>query len=53
MHPEFGPLELNCQTLLDPDRSHHLLLCTATPGSGSESHDKLRLLSVIGTQAVG
>ncbi|MFC6063925.1 helix-turn-helix transcriptional regulator [Streptomyces ochraceiscleroticus] len=51
LHPEVGPLELNCQTLLDPDQSHHLLVYTATPGS--ESHDKLRLLSVIGTRTVG
>lgn len=51
VHPEVGPLELNCQTLLDPDQSHQLLVYTAAPGS--ESHEKLRLLSVIGTQAVG
>ncbi|MFI8949596.1 helix-turn-helix transcriptional regulator [Streptomyces sp. NPDC053750] len=51
VHPEVGPLELNCQTLLDPDQSHQLLVYTAAPGS--ESHDKLRLLSVIGTQTVG
>ncbi|MER7195504.1 helix-turn-helix transcriptional regulator [Streptomyces flaveolus] len=51
LHPEVGRLELNCQSLLDPDQSHHLLVYTATPGS--ESHEKLRLLSVIGTQSVG
>ncbi|WP_217166193.1 helix-turn-helix transcriptional regulator [Streptomyces sp. AC512_CC834] len=50
-HPEVGPLELHCQTLVDPDQSHLLLVYTATPGS--ESHDRLRLLSVIGTQTVG
>jgi len=48
MHPEVGVLELTCQRLLDPDRSHHLLVCTAIPAS--ESYEKLQLLSVIGTQ---
>ncbi|WP_433252617.1 helix-turn-helix transcriptional regulator [Actinomadura nitritigenes] len=51
VHPEVGALELNCQTLLDPHQSHHLLVYTATPGS--ESHEKLRLLSVIGAQPLG
>lgn len=45
-HPEVGSLELHCQTLLDPDQSQALLVYTATPGS--ESHEKLRLLSVTG-----
>lgn len=47
-HPEVGLLELTCQTLLDPERSHRLLIYTAIPGS--ESYEKLRLLSVIGVQ---
>jgi transcriptional regulator with XRE-family HTH domain len=51
VHPELGALELNCQTLLDPQQSHLLFVYTAVPGS--ESHDKLQLLSVIGTQALG
>ncbi|MEU2677476.1 helix-turn-helix transcriptional regulator [Streptomyces sp. NPDC007107] len=50
LHPEVGALELNCQTLLDPDQSHRLLVYTAAPGS--ESHDKLRLLAVIGPHAL-
>ncbi|OMC05614.1 XRE family transcriptional regulator [Mycobacterium sp. NS-7484] len=45
-HPEVGRLELNCQILLDPDQSHTLLVYTASPGS--ESYEKLQLLSVIG-----
>lgn len=45
VHPELGDLELSCQTLVDPASSHALLVYTAVPGS--ESHDKLRLLSVI------
>lgn len=48
-HPQVGPLELHCQTLLDPDQSHRLLVYTAAPGT--ESHEKLRLLTVIGTQS--
>ncbi|MFJ3406529.1 helix-turn-helix transcriptional regulator [Promicromonospora sp. NPDC090134] len=50
VHPEVGALELACQSLLDPDQSHRLLVYTALPGS--ESHEKLRLLSVLGPQAV-
>jgi transcriptional regulator with XRE-family HTH domain len=45
-HPTVGALELNCQILLDPEESHSLLVYTAAPGS--ESHEKLQLLSVIG-----
>lgn len=47
VHPEVGALELNCQRLIDPDCAHSLLVYTAEPGS--ESYEKLRLLSVIGT----
>ncbi len=47
-HPEVGMLELSCQTLLDPEQSHRLLVYTAVPGS--ESAERLRLLGVIGTQ---
>ncbi|RII91649.1 XRE family transcriptional regulator [Clavibacter michiganensis] len=50
-HPELGRLELACQTLTDPEQSHHLLVYTAAPGS--ESHEKLRLLGVIGAQRLG
>ena len=49
-HPEVGALELTCQTLVDPDSSHLLLVYTAAPGS--ESSDKLALLAVIGSQAL-
>lgn len=51
IHPEVGALELTCQRLIDPDQAHSLLVYTAIPGS--ESHDRLNLLSVIGTQALG
>jgi transcriptional regulator with XRE-family HTH domain len=49
IHPEVGPMELNCQVLLDPDQSHRLLVYTAVPGT--ESYEKLELLSVIGATA--
>ena len=49
-HPEVGLLELNCQSLLDPDQSHRLLVYTADPGS--ESYEKLQLLAVIGAQSM-
>lgn len=48
VHPELGLIDLHCQSLLDPDQSQILLVFTATPGS--ESYEKLRLLSVIGRQ---
>lgn len=46
-HPGVGLLELTCQILLDPEQSHALLVYTAVPGS--ESHEKLQLLSVVGS----
>ena len=51
VHPQLGALHLTCQVLTDPTQSHSLLVYTAVPGS--ESHEKLQLLSVIGTQSVG
>lgn len=51
VHPAVGRLELSCQSLVDPEQSHHLLVYTATPGS--ESHEKLELLSVLGARAAG
>jgi transcriptional regulator with XRE-family HTH domain len=50
VHAELGALDLSCQSLLDPEHSHHLLVYTAVPGS--ESHEKLQLLSVIGPQQI-
>ncbi|WP_310376296.1 helix-turn-helix transcriptional regulator [Catenuloplanes atrovinosus] len=43
VHPELGRLEVDCQTLIDADQSHSLLVYTAVPGS--ESHRKLRRLA--------
>lgn len=45
VHPSVGPLELTCQSLIDPEQSHFLLVYTATPGS--ESHERLRLLATL------
>ena len=50
VQPELGDLELECQSLLDPDQAHRLLVYTALPGS--ESYEKLQLLSVLGDQAM-
>jgi transcriptional regulator with XRE-family HTH domain len=49
-HPEVGRLDLNCQVLLDPHQSHRLLVYTADPGT--ESHEKLQMLAVIGAQSM-
>lgn len=51
VHPELGPLDLMCQVLLDPAQSHSLLVYTAVPGT--ESYEKLQLLSVIGSSPLG
>lgn len=48
IHPVVGAMILNCQTLLDPEQSHLLVVYTATPGS--ESYERLRLLSAVGTE---
>ncbi|MGW7689138.1 MmyB family transcriptional regulator [Streptomyces asiaticus] len=47
VHPQVGKLDLYCQLLLDPDQGQSLLIFTATPGT--ESHEKLDLLTVLGT----
>ncbi|MGW3287195.1 helix-turn-helix transcriptional regulator [Streptomyces sp. NPDC001002] len=47
VHPQVGRIDLFCQNLLDPDQSQSLLIFTATPGT--ESHEKLALLNVVGT----
>lgn len=50
VHPEVGRLELHCQTLLDPEQPHLLLVSTAAPGT--DSYEKLQLLGVIGAQTL-
>ncbi|WP_431030873.1 helix-turn-helix transcriptional regulator [Plantibacter sp. RU18] len=49
IHPEIGPLELDCQALFTEDQSQALLVLTAAPHSDAEG--KLKLLTVLGTQA--
>lgn len=48
LHPVVGALELACQTLLDTEQSHRMLVYTAVPGS--RSHERLQLLAVVGSQ---
>ncbi len=48
VHPELGPIHLQCQILYTQDHGQALLVFTADPGS--EDHSKLQMLSVIGTQ---
>ncbi|WBC14228.1 helix-turn-helix transcriptional regulator [Micromonospora sp. WMMA1998] len=46
VHPELGPIELDCQVLFTEDQSQALLVFTASPRS--EAAEKLRLLGVLG-----
>jgi transcriptional regulator with XRE-family HTH domain len=46
VHPELGPIELECQVLLTEDHSQSLLVFTAPPRS--EGAEKLELLAVLG-----
>jgi transcriptional regulator with XRE-family HTH domain len=47
-HPRLGPIDLNCDILVVPERDQHVVLFTAEPGT--PAHDALRLLAVIGLQ---
>jgi transcriptional regulator with XRE-family HTH domain len=48
VHPDIGPIEVDCQVLFTEDRSQALLVLTAEPRSTDE--EKIRLLGVLGTQ---
>jgi len=48
VRPELGTISLHCQMLVDLDQPQSLLVFTAMPGT--EDHDRLRLLSVIGSR---
>jgi transcriptional regulator with XRE-family HTH domain len=48
IHPELGPIELDCQALFTEDQSQVLLVLTAPPRT--EGYEKLRLLAVLGQQ---
>jgi len=47
VHPQVGEVGLYCQILLEPDEGQSLLIFTAT--LGTESYEKLALLTVLGT----
>ena len=48
VHPQLGPIEVDCQVLFTEDQSQTLLVLTAAPRS--ESFEKLQLLAVLGTE---
>ncbi|WP_326799319.1 helix-turn-helix transcriptional regulator [Streptomyces sp. NBC_01808] len=48
IHPVVGLLELDCEVLLNPEHDQRLVVYTARPGS--ESHQRLELLRVVGLQ---
>ncbi|NNN36265.1 helix-turn-helix domain-containing protein [Streptomyces sp. S3(2020)] len=47
-HPVVGLLELDCEVLLSHEHHHQLVVYTARPGT--ESHERLQLLRVVGLQ---
>ncbi|MCX7521957.1 helix-turn-helix transcriptional regulator [Microbacterium sp. STN6] len=48
VHPELGPIELDCQALFNEEQSQCLLVLTAAPRSADA--EKLELLGVLGAQ---
>lgn len=50
IHPVVGRLDLHCQTLIEPDSHQILLVFTAAPGT--DSHERLRALRVMGPELV-
>ncbi|OON72169.1 helix-turn-helix transcriptional regulator [Streptomyces tsukubensis] len=51
LHPQLGLLDLHCQVLHDLDQAQSVLVFTATPGT--ESYEKLQMLSVVGESSPG
>jgi transcriptional regulator with XRE-family HTH domain len=51
IHPELGPIEVDCQVLFTEDQSQALLVLTAPPRS--EGYEKLQLLAVLGQERFG
>ena len=49
-HPEVGPVTLDCDVLTVPGSDLRIVVYTAAPGS--DAADRLKLLAVIGTQAM-
>ncbi len=48
IHPQLGPIELDCQVLFTEDQSQALLVLTAPPRT--EGYEKLQLLAVLGQE---
>jgi hypothetical protein len=48
LHPELGPIEVDCQVLFTEDQSQALLVLTAPPRT--EGYEKLQLLAVLGQE---
>jgi hypothetical protein len=48
LHPEVGLIHVDCQVLVAENQAQALLVFTAAPGT--EDHDKLKLLAVLGAQ---
>ena len=48
LHPDLGPIEVDCQALFTEDQSQALLVLTAPPHT--EAHGKLELLAVLGNE---
>ncbi|GAB3562274.1 helix-turn-helix transcriptional regulator [Spelaeicoccus albus] len=48
IHPELGPIEVDCQVLFTEDQSQALLVLTAPPHS--DGYEKLQLLAVLGQE---
>jgi MmyB-like transcription regulator ligand binding domain len=46
IHPQLGPIELDCQVLFTEDQSQALLVLTAPPRT--QGYEKLQLLAVLG-----
>jgi transcriptional regulator with XRE-family HTH domain len=51
LHPELGPIEVDCQVLVTEDQDQILLVLTAQPGTAD--HGKLQLLATVGTERFG
>ncbi len=50
VHPQVGPVDLDCEILLTPDEGQRLVILSAAPGT--EAYDKLKLIAVLGDQNV-
>jgi hypothetical protein len=49
-HPTVGRINVVCEVLVIPERDQRVVLYTADPGSASDQ--AIRLLEVVGTQAL-